>query len=360
MLEDRIRSWDGEEVVVRFDHLTGTWMFVCIHSRKLGPACGGTRMKSYPDLEGALADAMKLSAAMTLKMAVADMPFGGGKAVLAIPPAFAEDQRTDLIKRYADMVESLGGNFQTGPDINTSIADMDLIGERTRHVVCRSRERGGSGDPGPYTARGVFHGICASVNHAFGSPKLQGRSVLVQGVGDVGSRLAEQLVAAGARVLISDVATERVQRLVDSIGATPIPPEEVIGSDSDVYSPCALGGTLNAGTIPQLRCRIVAGSANNQLAEPDDADRLRAANILYAPDFVINAGGVLYAWGLEALGWSRETIDARHRGIGDTLANIYSAAERGGVSTEAAAIRIAAARLSAGDRAATSIQRGPL
>ncbi|TMF35250.1 MAG: Glu/Leu/Phe/Val dehydrogenase, partial [Chloroflexi bacterium] len=324
MLEDLIRTWDGEQVVVRFDRATGSWMFICIHSRRRGPACGGTRLKTYPDLADAMADAMKLSTAMTLKMAVADMPFGGGKAVLAVPATLSEGQRHDLILRYADLVASLGGSFQTGPDINTSIADMDLISERCPYVVCRSVERGGSGDPGKYTARGVFHGIRASVNKAFGSPELECRTVLVQGVGDVGSRLAEQLAAAGARVLVSDVAQDRVQRLVAAIDAKPVPVEETIGTKCDVYSPCALGGSLNAGTIPRLRCRIVAGSANNQLAEPQDADRLRAVGILYAPDFVINAGGVLYAWGLEALGWSRETIEVRHRGIGDTLAEIYA------------------------------------
>src|SRR5438876_11372958 len=155
-------------------------MFVCIHSRRRGPACGGTRLKTYPDLADAMADAMKLSTAMTLKMAVADMPFGGGKAVLAVPATLSEGQRHDLILRYADLVASLGGSFQTGPDINTSIADMDLISERCPYVVCRSVERGGSGDPGKYTARGVFHGIRASVNKAFGSPELEGRTVLVQ------------------------------------------------------------------------------------------------------------------------------------------------------------------------------------
>ena len=349
MLEDLIRTWDGEQVVVRFDRATGSWMFVCIHSRRRGPACGGTRLKTYPDLADAMADAMKLSTAMTLKMAVADMPFGGGKAVLAVPATLSEGQRHDLILRYADLVASLGGSFQTGPDINTSIADMDLISERCPYVVCRSVERGGSGDPGKYTARGVFHGIRASVNKAFGSPELEGRTVLVQGVGDVGSRLAEQLAAAGARVLVSDVAQDRVQRLVAAIDAKPVPVEETIGSKCDVYSPCALGGSLNAGTIPRLRCRIVAGSANNQLAEPQDADRLRAVGILYAPDFVINAGGVLYAWGLEALGWSRETIEVRHRGIGDTLAEIYAAADREGITTEAAATRMAIARLDAAE-----------
>ena len=345
MLEQLIRNWDGEEVVVRFDQPTGTWLFVCIHSRRRGPACGGTRMKVYPELADALADAMRLSAAMTLKMAAADMPFGGGKAVLAIPAPLDPEPRHGLLLRYADVVETLGGNFQTGPDMNTSTADMDVIASRCQHVVCRSVASGGSGDPGPHTARGVFHGIRASVKHIFGSDDLTGRAALLQGVGDVGSRLAEQLAAAGAQVLVSDLAADRAQRVARQIGGVLVPPEEAIGVTCDVYAPCGPGGILNVQSIPRLRCRIVAGSANNQLAEPEDAGRLRRAGILYAPDFVINAGGVLYAWGLEALGWTRDTIEARLRGIGDTLAEIYARADAEDLTTEAAAQRLAAGRL---------------
>jgi leucine dehydrogenase len=301
VLEDVIRSWDGEEVVVRFDRPTGTWMFVCIHSTARGPAGGGTRMKTYAEPSDALADAMRLAEAMTLKMAAVDMPFGGGKAVLAVPEPLGGEARRGLLLRYADLVASLRGTFNTGPDVNTSAADMDVIGERCGYVFCRSEERGGSGDPGPHTARGVFHGIRASVRHVFGTDSLEGRVVLVQGVGSVGAALAEELAAAGARVLVSDVVPERAQHL----GAEFVPAEEVIGTECDVYAPCALGGTVNAETIPRLRCRIVAGSANNQLGEPEDADRLREAGILYAPDFVINAGVITTEAAAEQLARSR-------------------------------------------------------
>jgi leucine dehydrogenase len=198
VLEELIRSWDGEQVVVGFDAPTGTWMFVCIHSTKRGPAGGGTRMKTYPSPAAALEDAMRLSEAMTLKMAAADVPFGGGKAVLAVPSLPEGAERRRLLLRYAELAASLGANFQTGPDVNTTTADMDVIAERHSYVFCRSEEWGGSGDPGPATARGVFHGIRATVSHVFGSPDLDGRVVLVQGVGDVGARLAEQLAEAGA------------------------------------------------------------------------------------------------------------------------------------------------------------------
>ena len=341
MLEELIRSWDGEEVVVRFDEPTGTWMFVCIHSTARGPAGGGTRMKVYGEPGEALGDAMRLASAMTLKMAAVDMPFGGAKAVLAVPELLDAEARRGLLLRYADLVASLRGTFNTGPDVNTSAADMDVIGERCGYVFCRSEENGGSGDPGPHTARGVFHGIRASVRHVFGTDSLEGRVVLVQGLGSVGGPLAEELLAAGASVLASDVVPGRAERL----GAEVVPPEEVVGTECDVYAPCALGGTLSAEAIPRLRCRVVAGSANNQLAEPEDAERLRAAGILYAPDFVINAGGVLNSLGVEHLGWTRDQIEERLAGIGDTLEEIYARAEAEGITTEAAAEHLARTRL---------------
>ena len=345
MLEDLIRSWDGEEIALHYDHPSGAWMFVCLHSTKRGPAGGGTRMKIYETPADGLADAMRLSEGMTMKMAATDIPFGGAKAVIAVRELPTGDERRRVLLRYGDLAASLGGNFQTGPDMNTTIADMDVIAERHAHVYCRSMEHGGSGDPGPFTARGVFHGIRASAAHVFGSPDLAGKSVLVQGVGDVGARLAEQLADAGARVLASDIDAARADSLAERIGGEVVPHENALAVECDVYAPCAVGGTLNAETIPQLRCRIVAGCANNQLAEPEDAARLDGAGILYAPDYVINAGGVIYAWGTESLGWSPEQVEARLAGIGDSLAEIYARAEADGVTTEISAERLARSRL---------------
>jgi leucine dehydrogenase len=345
VLEELIRSWDGEQVVVRYDRPTETWVFVCIHSTTRGPAGGGTRMKVYATPADALEDGMRLAAAMTLKMAGVDVPFGGGKAVLATPGPLADGDRRGLLLRYGELVDSLGGTYRTGPDVNTTVADMDVIGERTPFVFCRSLERGGSGDPGPYTARGVFHGIRASVRHVFGSDELDGRSVLVQGTGSVGERLGEQLVRAGAHVLVSDIDPVKADAVAARIGADVVSPDDAMTTECDVYAPCALGGTLNAESIPLLRCRVVAGCANNQLAEPGDAERLRVAGILYAPDFVINAGGVLYAWGTEGLGWTADQVEARHAGLGDTLAEIYMRAADEGTSTAEAAERIARARI---------------
>jgi leucine dehydrogenase len=320
-------------------------MFVCIHSTKRGPAGGGTRMKTYPTPADGLEDAMRLSSGMTMKMAATDIPFGGAKAVLAVRELPEGDERRRLLLRYGDLAASLGANFQTGPDMNTTIADMDVIAERHAHVYCRSEANGGSGDPGPYTARGVFHGIRASVAHAFGSPGLEGRSVFVQGVGDVGERLAEQLAEANARVLVSDIAADRAEALATRIGAEVVAPETALELECDVYAPCALGGSLNAESIPRLRCRVVAGCANNQLATADDAARLADAGILYAPDYVINAGGVIRAWGTESLGWDPAIVEARLAGIGDSLAEIFRRAETDGITTEAAAERLARSRL---------------
>jgi leucine dehydrogenase len=347
MFEDLIRDWDGEEVVIRHDHPTSTWMFVGVHSTVLGPGMGGTRMKVYTAPEDGLRDVLRLSGAMTLKNSAAGLPYGGGKAVLAVPSIPEGEQRRRLIERYAGLVASIGGTYVTACDMNTNEADMDLIGERCPHVLGRSVEGGGSGSSGPGTAEGVFHGLRASVAHAFGSDDLTGRSVLVQGAGAVGAPLAGLLAEAGAKVLVSDVERERAARVADRIGATIVEPADAEDTECDVLSPCAVGATMNEETIPRLRCRIVAGAANNQLASPKDAERLHDAGVLYAPDFVINAGGVLSLAGRETLGWSEEQLRDRLRGIGDTLREVFGEAEESGVTTDEAAQRLAWARIEA-------------
>jgi leucine dehydrogenase len=347
VLEDLIRRWDGEETVIRFDRPTGTWMFACVHSTVRGPAGGGTRMAVYQTPADGLADAMRLSAAMTRKMAVLGMPFGGGKAVLAVPELVTGAARRGLLLRYGDMVTALGGTYRTAADMNTTPADMDVIAERCPYVLSRSPEHGGAGNSGWGTARGVFHGIRASLGHVFGSDDVAGHRVLVQGAGSVGAELARALAGAGAQVLVTDVAADRAAEVATATGATVIPAAAAIETSCDVYAPCAVGGTLNSDSIPGLRCRIVAGSANNQLAEATDAARLRAAGILYAPDYVINAGGVLQDLGLEVLGWDRLTLEQNLESIGATLRTIYKRADGDGISTEEAAEQLAASRLRA-------------
>jgi leucine dehydrogenase len=290
---------------------------------------------------------MRLSAGMTNKLAVAGLDFGGGKAVLAVPELPEGDARRRLLHRYADMVESLRGTFYTAPDMNTSAADMDVMSERCSYVFSRSEERGGSGNPGPFTARGVYHGIRATAARAFGSADLAGRSLLVQGVGSVGAALAELLAADGAALAVTDIDESRARELADRLSAKVVPPEDALTTKCDIYAPCAMGGTLSAESIPRLRARVVAGSANNQLAEVADAERLRAAGVLYAPDYVINGGGALYAAARELLGWDAEQIESALADIGATLTRIYERADSEDITTLAAADELAAARLAA-------------
>ena len=343
MFEELLERWDGEHTVIRRDHSADAWMIVAIHSTRLGPAVGGTRMKQYATPEDALRDALRLAQGMTRKLAVLGLPLGGGKAVLAVQEVPEGGARRRLLERYGDLIESLGGSFVTGPDMNTGASDMDVIGERTSHVFCRSVGNGGSGDPSGHTALGVFHGIRASLEHALGSNDLTGRTVLVQGAGSVGAKLTALLMEAGADVLVSDVDAARAA----ATGAAVIAPDDVPTTACDVYAPCALGATLNPETIPRLRCRVVAGAANNQLESASDGERLRDAGILYAPDYVINGGGALHGIGLEHLGWSVEQLDAEVERIVETLLRIYADADERGISTAEAAEHLAMERLAA-------------
>lgn len=302
-------------------------------------------MKVYSTPAEALEDAMRLSAAMTRKLAVAGLPLGGGKAVIAVPQIPSGERRRALFQRYGDLVASLGGTYRTSSDMNTGEADMDVIWERTKYVFGRSAATGGSGNPAGPTAVGVLRGIRASLSHLYGSDGLSGRAVLVQGAGGVGAQLAEHLAQAGASVLVADIDDARAQAVAARIGGAVVAADHVIETECDVYAPCAIGGVLNDDSASRLRCRIVAGSANNQLAQPGVADRLVARGILYAPDYVINAGGAIGLVGLEQLGWNGAELDAGLAQIGETLREIYRRAESEGISTAAAADAVADERL---------------
>jgi leucine dehydrogenase len=346
--EELLETWDGQTAVIQRDRESGAWIFVCLHSTRLGPAGGGTRMNVYETPAEGLQDAMRLSAAMTQKLAVARLPFGGGKAVIAVPGIPLGEQRRELLLRYADLVESLGGTYRTSSDLNTGPADMDVIGERTKYVFGRSVEAGGSGNPAPATAVGVYNGIRASLRHVFRSDAVDGRTVVVQGAGSVGSPLADLLADAGASVLVGDIEPGRAEAVASRVGGRALSADQLFKTDCDVYAPCAVGGTLSLETVPRLRCRIVAGSANNQLAEPEAAELLHERGILYAPDYVINAGGAIAIVGLEQLRWSKSEVDTALAGIGETLLEIYETAEVRGISTGAAADVLAVERLKGG------------
>jgi leucine dehydrogenase len=350
-IEDLVASWDGEAVAIHRDRPTGTWMFVCSHSSRLGPSAGGTRMRHYPRPADALADCMRLSEAMTLKLASVSFPHGGGKAVIAVPGSELPDgeARRRLLHEFGHFVKSLGGMFSCAPDMNTSAADMDVIAEVCPYVFGRTEAAGGSGDTAPDTAVGVFHGIRASCRFAFGSDDLHGRTVLVQGAGGVGGRLIELLRDAGAEVIATDIDAGRLARLEKS-GIRVVATEATMSTPCDVLAPCATGGILNARSIPHLRCRIVAGAANNQLEMESDADLLRDRGIEYAPDFVINAGGVLHGGGLEEQGWTHEVLNSHLAGIGDVVYEILQRAEREGINTDAAARQIAQSRIDSAAR----------
>lgn len=341
--------WDGETVILRRDRPSGAWVCIAIHSTHLGPAVGGTRMMEYPDLGAAVRDALRLAEGMTFKFATPGMPFGGGKAVISLPAGFDPRGRPALLRRYGELLGQLGGMFRTGPDVGTTPGDMDLIAESgDPYVMSRSASMGGTGDPGPFTARGVFTGIEVVCDRLFGSKSLAGRRILVQGAGDVGRNLIAYLCDAGAEVLFSEVDEGAVRDVSERFAAEFVLPADVFTTECDVFAPCALGNVLNSETIPRLRCRAVVGSANNQLGEPEDAERLRSIGILYAPDYVVNVGGVMAILGLEFQGWTgdraeQEVVDA----VRVVLHRIFESSQREGINTEAAARKIALSHLDA-------------
>ena len=347
-MESLISRWDGESVIIHFDDPTGAWIIIGIHSTRLGPATGGTRMKPYPSFSDALADALKLASGMTYKFSVVGFPRGGGKAVIAIPPDFDSSQRPDLLRRYGSLIRQLGGLYETGPDVGTSSEDMDIIAETGEpYVFCRSPAKGGAGDSAPATALGVFSGMQAVCEHLFKNSSLAGKRVLVQGAGSVGRLVIDRLLKADAEVLFSDVDQETICHFEDELGLSCVAADNVYATPCDIFSPCALGGVLNQKTIPRLKCRAVAGAANNQLASPGDALRLRKKSILYAPDYVISAGGAIAVTGMEAMGWSKKRADDKVRSIRQTLQQVFKMADTEGITTDEAARRIAESRLAA-------------
>jgi leucine dehydrogenase len=350
MIETLLKAWDGETVIIRRDQPTGSWIIIAMYSTKLGPAVGGTRMKSYSDLRTAVEDALRLAEGMAYKFAVPSMPWGGGKAVVAIPEDLDPSARPALLRRHGKLVNQLGGLFLTGPDVGTTSEDMDIIAETGEpYIFARTPASGGSGTPGPHTARGVFTGMQIACEHIFGEASLKGRRVLVQGAGNVGETLIEHLRAAGSEVVFSDVDEDIVSRFRDELGLEFVPSEMVYTTECDIFAPCALGGVLDAETIPQLRCRAVVGGANNQLAEPEDAERLQDRGILYAPDYVVNIGGAMAILGLETLNWTREKAEEEVSGsVRRALRQIFESAETKGITTEAAARQIAEERLATG------------
>ena len=284
---------------------------------------------------------------MTYKFAVPGMPYGGGKAVLVVPNNLDPESRPALLGRYGKLVHQLGGLYRTAPDVGTSSADMDIIAETgAPYVFACTPAAGGAGPSGPATAVGVFEGIQVACQHLFGDESLKGRRILVQGAGSVGETLIDLLFRADAQVMFNDIDKNVIHHFQDERGLQFIPSEGIYTTACDIFAPCALGGVLNADTIPKLKCRIVVGGANNQLAAPEDAERLRTKSILYAPDYVVNVGGAMAGIGLEAQSWTREQADQEvKKNVGTALKQIFELAEMEGITTETAANRIAQERL---------------
>lgn len=340
-------AFDGhEQVLYTADDETGLRCIIAIHSTALGPSLGGTRFYPYEDEERALVDVLRLSRAMTYKAACAGLDQGGGKAVIIGDP---ETQRTEaLLRGYARAIESLNGRYITACDVGTYPRDMAVIARETRWVTGMDVAHGGSGDSGVTTAFGVHIALRAVAEHLWGSADLSARHIAVQGLGKVGSRLVEHLTTEGAKVTVADVDEGSVARVADAHPVEVVEPDLILDVDADILSPNALGAVLVENSIPRLQVRAVCGGANNQLGEVEDAARLAEAGILYAPDYVVNAGGLIQVTDeLAPGGYSAERAQRKAEGIGATLMEIFALAEDEGLTTEMAAERVAERRIAA-------------
>lgn len=322
---------------------------IALHSTTLGPAAGGCRFWHYDSHADLTADAIRLARGMSYKNAVAGLPLGGGKAVLQRPAGSFD--RTALFRAFGNAVESLGGAYVTAEDVGTTVADMERVRERTRFVAGLHAEPGKSGgDPSPWTARGVFESMRAAARFALGS-ELEGLTVAVQGTGNVGAALCRMLRAAGARLVIADIDRRRVDALVAELGARAVGVDEIVAADADIFAPCALGGALNDQTIPTLKARLVCGAANNQLATEADGETLMARGIVYAPDYVVNAGGIINV-SAEYLGEAPEEVAQRVSEIAPRLTRILEAAVAGNTPPHIVADALARRIIARGHRAA--------
>jgi len=354
-----LETLDHEELLVRRGRRSGLYTIVAVHSTARGPSLGGCRMWSYADSRAAVRDALRLSRAMTWKSAVAGLPLGGGKGVIMLPlgtRTLEGELRRDALLDFGDSVEQLDGRYVTAEDVGTSDADMTVIAEQTEHVAGLALERGGSGNPSPWTALGVETAIRVTCERAFGSGELPGRTIAVIGLGSVGGALARGLAANGASLVLADVDPGK-RALAEELGARWVEPAQALTAPVDVVAPCALGGVLDDASVPALRCRAIAGAANNQLASDEIAAQLQARGILWTPDFVVNAGGIInIAVELEPEGYSPERAHSRVAAIGDTVRTVLDMAEAAGTTPLAAAQELARRRLEEASAAAPPSQ----
>jgi leucine dehydrogenase len=336
-----------EQVGFGHDQASGLKAIIAVHDTTLGPALGGCRMWNYASDEEALRDVLRLSRGMTYKSALARLPLGGGKAVIIGDPRTGKSEA--LFQAMGDFVDSLGGRYITAADSGTGVAEMQIMAERTRHVAGAGQREaigGGTrdGDPSPATAYGVFVGIRSAVRHRLGRDDLNGLKVAIQGVGQVGFGLARHLKDAGAELWVTDIHEANQRRAVEQLGAHAVGQQEIFGLDVDVFAPCALGAIINPQTLEALRAPIIAGAANNQLASAELAEQLRRRDCLYAPDYAINAGGIIDVC-YERTGGSSEQLKAHIEGIEATLDEIFQRSKAEGATTSAIADQMARERL---------------
>jgi len=340
-------SDEYEEVVFFHDPPSGLRAIVAIHSTALGPALGGTRFYPFESEEDALVDALRLAKAMTYKAAAGGLDLGGGKAVIIGDPS--RDKSEELLRAYGRFIESLGGRYITAEDVGTSRPDMDVLRRETRWVTGVSKRLGGSGDPSPVTAYGVFQGLRACAEEGLRTSSLEGVRIVVQGAGKVGSALVGHLVEAGAVVTVADVDVDAVARVVNQHGVETADPAKAHAVECDIFAPCAMGPAIRDDTLAELKCRVVAGAANNQLARPEHADALQEMDILYAPDFVINAGGLINVAD-ELMGYDRDRAMTKVEAIYRTLREVFQRARLEGITPSEAAGRLAEDRIASVSR----------
>jgi len=337
-----METYDYEQLVFCQDKTSGLKAIIAIHDTTLGPALGGTRMWNYATEEEAIEDALRLARGMTYKNAAAGLNLGGGKTVIIGDPL--KDKNEEMFRAFGRFIQGLNGRYITAEDVGTTVADMDLIHEETNYVTGISEAFGSSGNPSPVTAYGVYVGMKAAAKEAFGSDSLEGKTVAVQGVGNVAYTLCEYLHEEGAKLIVADINQASVDRAVNAFGAVQVDVNDIYAVEADIFAPCALGAIINDNTIPQLKAKVIAGSANNQLRDTTHGDLIHEMGIVYAPDYVINSGGVINVAD-ELYGYNADRAMKRVATIYDKIERIFEISKRDGIPSYVAADRLAEERI---------------
>lgn len=339
---DYMEKYDYEQLIFCQDKQSGLKGIIAIHDTTLGPALGGTRMWTYDSEEAAIEDALRLAKGMTYKNAAAGLNLGGGKTVLIGDPS--KDKNEEMFRAFGRYIQGLNGRYITAEDVGTTVADMDIIHEETDYVTGISPAFGSSGNPSPVTAYGVYRGMKAAAKEAFGSDSLEGKVVAVQGVGNVAFNLCKHLHEEGAKLIVTDINKKAVEKAVEAFGAQAVDPNEIYNVSCDIFAPCALGAVINDETIKQIKAKVIAGAANNQLKDTHHGDMIHELGIVYAPDYVINAGGVINVAD-ELYGYNRDRAMKRVEGIYNNIEKVIEIAKRDKIPTYKAADRMAEERI---------------